>query len=383
MRFLKCVSVSPCLCERHKTVNQNLPIKKSSVSMSGYMTQKERVISQIKHEFTDPVPIARLAFDGDVAERLDSYYGNSKWRSLVSETDHILGVSAINRDGVQVTDTSGMYTDVFGSKWRNDMRTLHLEEPVLKEPSLKTFAFPQASDFLIENWKDDILKIIEANPEKFIIVGLGYGMFVRSWTLRGYQGALADTAAEPEFYDELIETICELQLSLLDEVLALPVDGVILDGDWGDQRGIMMGPDRWRRFIKPRLAKLYDRIHAAGKYTLNHSCGNVSDVIPDLIEIGLDVLQSVQPEAMNPYELKANFGKDITFWGGLGSQKTIPFGTPEEIRGEVRRLCTEMGKGGGYVLGPAKGLQPETPTENAAAVVEAFLETLGVRIGSS
>jgi uroporphyrinogen decarboxylase len=128
------------------------------------------------------------------------------------------------------------------------------------------------------------------------------------------------------------------------------------------------------------LARLYERIHRAGKYTLHHSCGNVRDVIPDLIEIGLDVLQSIQPEAMDPYALKREFGKDLIFWGGLGSQRIIPFGTPDEIRHEVDRLCRVMGEGGGYILGPAKALQPETPTVNAAAVVESFLEKVGVSV---
>ena len=105
-------------------------------------------------------------------------------------------------------------------------------------------------------------------------------------------------------------------------------------------------------------------------------CGSLADIIPDAIEIGLDVLESVQPEAagMNPYGLKKKWGDKLAFWGGLGSQSTIPHGTPEEIRREVSRLRAEMATGGGYVLAPAKPLQPETPTENAAAVVEAFAE---------
>jgi uroporphyrinogen decarboxylase len=88
----------------------------------------------------------------------------------------------------------------------------------------------------------------------------------------------------------------------------------------------------------------------------------------------------VQPQAKHhhPDELTRRYGADLTFWGGLGSQSTIPFGTPEEIRAEVSRLCQVMGRGGGYILSPAKGLQPETPTENAAAVVESFLRQAGV-----
>jgi uroporphyrinogen decarboxylase len=113
---------------------------------------------------------------------------------------------------------------------------------------------------------------------------------------------------------------------------------------------------------------------------LSHCCGSIADIMPDVIEIGLDVYESVQPEARNndPYELKRRYGDQIAFWGGLGSQSTIPFGTPGQIGAEVTRLCREMGRGGGYILAPAKALQPETPTENAAAVVEAFLQQAGV-----
>ena len=100
--------------------------------------------------------------------------------------------------------------------------------------------------------------------------------------------------------------------------------------------------------------------------------------MPDIIEIGMDVLESVQPEAagMNPYELKKKWGDKIAFWGGLGSQSTIPLGTPDEIRQEIRRLRSEMSRGGGYILAPAKPLQPGTPTENAVAILETITEEI-------
>jgi uroporphyrinogen decarboxylase len=138
---------------------------------------------------------------------------------------------------------------------------------------------------------------------------------------------------------------------------------------------VTLGAERWRRFLKPRWAQLFAATHEAGKLVLCHSCGSVVEIIPDLIEIGLDVLESCQPEAegMNPYALKRRFGRDLTFWGGLGTQSTIPFGTPAEIRAEVAKLKREMARGGGYILAPAKPLQPETPTANAVAVFESFV----------
>jgi len=165
-----------------------------------------------------------------------------------------------------------------------------------------------------------------------------------------------------------------LYLAFVEYTADLPVDGILFGDDWGDQRGVVLGPDRWRHFLKPRWAKIYKAVHRHGKIVMAHSCGSVADIIPDLIEIGLDVLESVQPEAanMNPYDLKKKWGDKITFWGCLGSQSMIPFGTPAAIRGEVAKLKREMSRGGGYILAPAKPLQPETPTANAVAVVEAF-----------
>jgi len=178
----------------------------------------------------------------------------------------------------------------------------------------------------------------------------------------------------------LIARLTEHQMGIVERLLELPVDGILFADDWGYQQGVLVGAERWRRLFKPGLARLYGRAHEAGKFTLTHCCGGIEEILPDLIEIGLDVYQSVQPEPKNnnPYELKRKYGDRITFWGGLGSQSTIPFGTPDEIRAEVARLCREMGRGGGYVLAPAKALQPGTPMENAAAVVEAFLQQAGV-----
>jgi uroporphyrinogen decarboxylase len=185
-----------------------------------------------------------------------------------------------------------------------------------------------------------------------------------------------DSITEPDFFEEVLNRLMHLYLAFVEYTADLPIDGILFGDDWGDQRGVILGPERWRRFLKPRWAKIYEVVHARGKITMSHSCGAVAAIIPDMIEIGLDVLESVQPEAanMNPYALKKKWGDQITFWGCLGSQSTIPLGTPAEIKKEIRHLKKEMSVGGGYILAPAKGLQPETPLANAVAIVEAFTE---------
>ena len=183
-----------------------------------------------------------------------------------------------------------------------------------------------------------------------------------------------DCVAEPDFFADLLDHLTEMYLEQLELCRDIHADAFMFGDDWGDQRGVMIGPERWRKFFKPRYERIFKSAHDQGKIVISHCCGSVVDIMPDLIEIGLDVLESVQPEAagMNPYELKRRWGDKITFWGCLGSQSTIPFGTPRLIRDEVRRLCREMGESGGFILAPAKALQPDTPTQNAVALIEAF-----------
>jgi uroporphyrinogen decarboxylase len=232
---------------------------------------------------------------------------------------------------------------------------------------------PELEFIFTQDWRIKTEEFIRAHQDRFLVISFGFRLFERSWALRGFEEALMDSAANPGFYDVLIERIAEHQMKIVERLLELPVDGIMFSDDWGYRKGMLLGPKNWRRFLKPRLQRMYKKVHEAGKMALSHCCGNIADVIPDIIEIGLDVLESVQPEAMNPYELKQKYGDRIKFWGGLGTQSVIQFGSPREIHDEVALLCGKMGTGGGYILAPAEPLQPGIPVENAAAVVDAFL----------
>ncbi len=338
------------------------------------MTQKERVIAQIKHEETDMVPY-HLTFDpgSNIEERLDDYLGSNSWRSKL---DNAIFQLPLPSTAINLELGASHYVDAYGSEWRLDLRPFSLEKPALAEPTLDGYKFPEVKDLFDEGWEERILPIIEQQKDHFVVAAYRFGLFERSWVLRGFENVLMDVVANYEFYEELLDRLLAHQMEILDRLLLLPVDGIWFFDDWGFQQGILIGADRWRKLFKPRYEKLYRRTHEAGKYVLSHCCGGIEKILPDVIEIGLDVYQSVQPEAKNnnPYDLKQKFGDKITFWGGLGSQNMIPFGTPDEIKAEVRHLCREMSKGGGYILGPAKEIQPETPNENIAAVVDAFLE---------
>jgi uroporphyrinogen decarboxylase len=134
---------------------------------------------------------------------------------------------------------------------------------------------------------------------------------------------------------------------------------------------MLISPAAWRRFVRPHLARILARAKAAGRTTFLHSCGNVRAIVPDLIELGLDILHPIQPEALDIFELKREFGRDLTFCGGLGTQAVLARGTPREIRGEVRRLQREMGRCGGYILETGITIQADVPLANILALIEA------------
>lgn len=337
------------------------------------MRPRDIVLEQISHRETSPIPFI-LSFEEPVDTRLDDHYGTASWRERLPA--YIVNVTAIDPDRpTHIDDTT--YRDAFGSVWSIAGRPQHLVEPGLKSPSLDGYEFPSWEMFVDEALRNQALETCAKHSDSFLVAGFGWGLSERPWIMRGFENAHSDMILETDFYEELLDRVLEMQLKFIEVSAQLPVDGIMFSDDWGDQRGVMIGPERWRQLLKPRLAKLYEAVHSHGKITLSHCCGNVTDIMPDIIEIGLDVLQSIQPEAMNPYELKSRWGDKITFWGGLGSQSVIPFGTREKIFEEVRRLCEGMSTGGGYILGPAKALQPETSGENAAAVLEAFLQFSG------
>jgi uroporphyrinogen decarboxylase len=333
------------------------------------MTPRQTVLRQIAHRETPEVPYT-LAFEKDVGLRLDAYYGGPAWRQRLKP--YIVTVSAVDTDPKTPMDATHA-RDGYGGVWRTDKRPWHLERPPLSGPSLDGYDFPRPESFFRPEWKEKARLTCATQSDSFLVGALGWGLFERSWNLRGFEDILMDAVAEPDFFSEVLDRLMNLYLAFVDYTADLPIDGILFGDDWGDQRGVTLGPDRWRQFLKPRWARIFAAVHARGKIAMCHSCGSVAEIVPDLIEIGLDVLESVQPEAegMNPFDLKRKWGDRIAFWGCLGSQ-TIPRSSPDALQREIRRLRTEMSRGGGYILAPAKPLQPETPTENAVAIVEAF-----------
>ena len=340
------------------------------------MTEREVMLNTFEHKDCSEVPY-QFSAEPSVTQRMDEYYGTTEWRNKLKQfivIPHYFDTKV----EVQIDDIHAR--DMYGSIWRMDKRPWHLETPALENPSFTGYKFPSADEFLEplekNKTKEKIAESINNTPDKYHIESMGWGIFEHTWRIRGYENALMDSIVEVDFYEELVGRLSEIYLNFVRYFSDVKVDAIMFGDDWGEQRGVVLGKERWKRIIKPAWSKVYDEVHRQNKRVISHSCGSVADIFPDLIEMGLDMLESVQPEAadMNPYQLKKKYGDKICFYGALGSQSIIPFGTPSEIKAEIKHLKTEMASNGGYILSPAKELQPETPTENAVAIFEAFID---------
>jgi len=194
--------------------------------------------------------------------------------------------------------------------------------------------------------------------------------------LRGYDKLLMDFYLNPEFAETLLDRIVDVSVAQAERFAQAGVDIIRTGDDVGMQKGMIMSPDMWRKFLKPRLSKIIKSVKRVNTkiHFFYHSDGKIDPIIPDLIEIGVTVLNPVQPECMDPVELKTKYGKHLAFWGTIGTQTTMPFGTPEEVRRIVRERIDTVGKGGGLVIAPTQRLEPDVSWENIVAFFEAVEE---------
>ena len=209
-------------------------------------------------------------------------------------------------------------------------------------------------------------------------------LFERAWSLRGFEQFLMDMAQDPGYAAALLDRITEIQLALIERFLALGVDGGYFGDDYGAQKGLLFSPATWRKLIKPRLARLFAPFRAAGLPVIMHSDGQIQPILPDLVEIGLTVLNPVQPEVLNHRTLRREFGDKLAFYGGISTQTVLPHGTPAEVRRAwPTPLQTWRPQGTGLLLAPSHRMMADIPLANVDAMLAAFRESLRLRGGWS
>ncbi len=217
-------------------------------------------------------------------------------------------------------------------------------------------------------------KLIAEHGAEYWIVGSAVTtIFETAWALRGLEQLLADFIEDPDLAEAVLDIPYRYHLVAAETLVRAGVDMIWLGDDVGHQQGMLMSPRHWQRFLKPRMAHIIERLKAVnpGVKVAYHTDGCVYAIIPELIEIGVDVLYPIEPAAMDPVRLNRAYGKHLCFWGSVDDRYTLPFGRPDEVRREVLGRIAALGAGGGLILAPAHHLQLDTPLENFWAMVEA------------
>jgi len=358
-------------------------------SLGRIMNRRERVFQAINHRQTDFVPYnfhavpgawqkvcehyglgdtgEAMEFIGNHIVKVGSDFNYNPWADDVGEVKLTVSGGPVR---TALDEGGGLHRDEFGCVWERSGSLPHpMAYPLADEPALDSYTFP---DPCREGRFDQARQLADRyRGEVFLFGKLGMALFERAWSIRGMTQLLMDMIERPEFVEELLDRVLyEWNLPIIEQQLALGVDGFYFADDWGSERGLLFSPKMWRRFIKPRLAVMYERCQKAGVVVGQHSDGAVQRLFPELIEMGLQVFNPLSPSIMDPPAYKEKYGDDLCFYGGIDVEHTLPFGTVEDVRREIRSRTEIMGRDGGYILQSSHTILEDVPMENIVAYIE-------------
>jgi len=327
------------------------------------MTKRDVIRTVIEGGQPPYVPWS-MGFTYEAAETLRAYFETDDLGPVLD--NHLLDLG--NGIGFFTDLGGGRVQDVFGVVWDRsvDKDIGQVFGQVLPEPSLRGYQFPdpQAPIFY-----QDIPEKLARRGDLYRVFNIGFSLYERAWTMRGLEALMMDFIDSPGFVTELFNTIADYNIAQVQEALRYDIDAVYFGDDWGQQRGLQMGPRLWKKFLYPVLKRMYGAVRSAGKAVFIHSCGDVDELFDDLIEIGVNCFNPFQPEVMDVYALLEQYRGRLAFHGGLSTQRTLPYGAVADVQRETRRLL-ECGRQGGYIFAPAHAVEGDVPLENMLAFIE-------------
>lgn len=353
------------------------------------MTHRERILSACRRKQPDRLPWS-LTMTEPIRKLLEEKTGHTGPIADYYDFDYR---TVTPSPPVQATDFSSYYRGrsfdgpvEFDPEWgialvEKDPGSIfrHRESPF----DNKEFTVDDANTYPTPDWEAEYryADVQTANDDWHAkgyatMLIFSFGTFDFSWQIRGYEQLLMDMALEEPAAQVLMDRVSDTLAAGVRNMAARGTDIVGFGEDVGTQQALIMSPAVWRAQIKPRFRKIVDAAKNANPEVLffYHSDGNIQDIIPDLIEIGVDILNPVQPECMDPARIKETYGDRLAFWGAVGTQTVMPHGKPGEVHACVHQLCETVGKGGGFVCAPSHILEPDVPWENIEAFVSAVKE---------
>ena len=361
------------------------------------MKHRDRVLMTLNHQEPDRCPM-QISFTPEFAARLKADLqlkgqglhnphggGNTYELERALDQDMLLTsvgwVNGYYQDGYQNVDS---YQDEWGVAWK----TIEYETRFGKGKYTEPFGPPLADDRALDRYvppdpnRSELYaeagRVVHTYKDEYWIVGVTpTTIFETAWALRGYEQLMMDMAADAGTANRVLDISFQYHKAVTEKLVQLGVDMIWLGDDVGGQSSMLMSPKMWRRYLKPRMVELIASLHSINPQIkiAYHTDGVVYPIIPELIEIGIDILNPIQPMAMDPVRLKKEYGDRLCFWGSMDIQQTLPFGAPDDVRNEVITRLKTMGKGGGLIIGPTHNLQLDTPLENFWAMVNTITQT--------
>ncbi len=348
------------------------------------MTHKERFLTAIHHQEPDRVPIcawytpeaekALLRHMGVESDQTETY--KAAGGPLPILMDHDFLISWVGPCTSYYSNPAEEYTDEWGIGWKwfkyaaGASYTEMVRHPLADIVDPAAFTMP---DFTREDRYTGTLKMIaDYGGEYGIMGGCACTLFELAWYLRGMEQVMEDMVANKDFMHAYLDRLMKWIDEAGSRMVGMGVDVLWIGDDFGMQNQMLIAPQLFREFFKPRYAQLFAKwkaLNPALKIAF-HSDGNIFPIIPDLIEVGLDILNPVQPKSMDPAKVKREFGDKLTFWGTVDIQEVLPFGTAEDVASEVKLRLRTVGKGGGLIISPAHNIQAEVPLANILAFYE-------------
>ncbi len=362
------------------------------------MKPRDRVITALSHEPPDRCPM-QISFTPEFASRLKNVmglsdrdlhnpHGGGNTYRIERELGEDMLLTSIGwansyyRD--RYTESGHTYVDEWGITWKSvpydtpygrGHYTEMVGHPLADDDAVASFRAPDPGRPLLY---EEAGRVIREFKSEYWIVGVTVTtIFETAWALRGYERILTDFIEKPDLAERILDFPFRYHLAAAKTLTELGVDMIWIGDDIGGQRSMILSPATWRRFLKPRLEEFIATIKGInpGLKVAYHSDGHILPIIGELADIGVDVLNPVQPGSMDPAEVKRRFGDRLSFWGTIDEQRTLPFGNVEDVAREVRERIATVGQGGGLIVGPTHHVQLDTPMDNFWAMVDTIKRT--------
>ena len=333
------------------------------------LSNKERVRRAFAHELVDRIP-TQINYTPAAAALMAAHLGVAPSGLSAKLDNHLLRVDIsyehrLSKDGRISFDWWGVGFDT------QEEGYFVASSPLAKTKDLDNHRWPDPHDLGL---LDGAVEAIERDEDRhFVVPNLGFALFERAWSLRGFDTFLLDLALDPGFAEDLLERVLEVQLVLIWRFLELGVDGGYFGDDYGGQHHMLFSPRMWRKLIKPRLARLFAPFRDAELPVILHSDGQIADILPDLVEIGASVYNPVQPEVVDHAWLQSAFGDQLAYYGGISTQTVLPYGSASEVKQAIMECAAALAPNGtGLLMAPSHRLMTDIPMENVEAMLEAF-----------